>query len=43
VLAKEYWGREYWLEWASAFIQLIFEQYDFDTDYSTCARENEPS
>lgn len=43
VLAREYWGREYGLERASAFVELTFERYDLDTYYATCARENEPS
>ncbi len=42
VLARD-WGREYGLERASAFVELTFEQYDLDTYYATCARENEPS
>lgn len=43
VLAKSYWGREYGLERASAFIELTFEQYDLDAFYTTCAAGNEPS
>lgn len=43
VLAKEYWGREYGLERASAFIELTFDQYDLDAFYTTCATTNEPS
>ncbi|UIP00154.1 GNAT family N-acetyltransferase [Halobaculum sp. CBA1158] len=43
VLAKEYWGREYGLERASAFVELTFERYDLDAFYTTCARDNEPS
>lgn len=43
VLAKRYWGREYGLERASAFIELTFERYDLDAYYTTCAADNEPS
>jgi len=43
VLAREYWGREYGLERASAFIELTFERYDLDAYYTTCAAANEPS
>jgi len=43
VLAAEYWGREYGLERASAFVELAFERYDLDAVYSTCAADNEPS
>lgn len=43
VLAKSYWGREYGLERASAFIELTFERYDLDAYYTTCADGNEPS
>ena len=43
VLAREYWGREYALERASAFIELTFERYDLDAFYTTCAADNEPS
>lgn len=43
VLAKEYWGREYGLERASAFVELTFERYDLDAYYTTCAADNEPS
>ena len=43
VLAREYWGREYGLERACAFVELTFEQYDLDAFYTTCATENEPS
>lgn len=43
VLSKQYWGREYGLERASAFIELTFEKYDLDAFYTTCAADNEPS
>jgi ribosomal-protein-alanine N-acetyltransferase len=43
VLAKRFWGREYGLERASAFIELTFERYDLDAYYATCAAHNEPS
>jgi RimJ/RimL family protein N-acetyltransferase len=43
VLAKPYWGREYGLERASAFVELTFERYDLDAFYTTVADENEPS
>lgn len=43
VLAKRYWGREYGLERASAFIELTFERYDLDAFYTTCAAANDPS
>lgn len=43
VLAQRYWGREYGLERASAFIELTFERYDLDAYYTTCAAHNEPS
>ncbi|APW96826.1 N-acetyltransferase [Halobiforma lacisalsi AJ5] len=43
VLSKRYWGREYGLERASAFIELTFEKYDLDAYYTTCAANNEPS
>lgn len=43
VLAKQYWGREYGVERASAFIELTFEQYDLDAYYTTCAASNDPS
>ncbi|MFC7096778.1 GNAT family N-acetyltransferase [Halobaculum marinum] len=43
VLAESYWGREYGLERASAFVELAFERYDLDAFYSTCAADNEPS
>lgn len=43
VLAKEYWGREYGIERASAFVELTFERYDLAAYYTTCAAENEPS
>lgn len=43
VLATEYWGREYGLERASAFIELTFERYDLDAYYTTCAAGNDPS
>ncbi|WP_277555148.1 GNAT family N-acetyltransferase [Halobaculum limi] len=43
VLAESYWGREYGLERASAFVELAFERYDLDVFYSTCAADNEPS
>ena len=43
VLAREYWGDEYGLERASAFVELTFETYDLDAYYTTCAAGNEPS
>ncbi len=43
VLAKQYWGREYGVERASAFIELTFERYDLDAYYTTCAADNDPS
>lgn len=43
VLSKRYWGREYGLERASAFVELTFEKYDLDAYYTTCAADNEPS
>jgi ribosomal-protein-alanine N-acetyltransferase len=43
VLSKAYWGEEYGLERASAFIEMTFETYDLDAFYTTCAAENEPS
>lgn len=43
VLAREYWGREYGLERAAAFVELTFEVYDLDAYYTTCAADNEPS
>jgi len=43
VLSTEYWGREYGLERASAFIELTFETYDLDAFSTTCAADNEPS
>ncbi|WP_435063518.1 GNAT family N-acetyltransferase [Halobaculum sp. EA56] len=43
VLAPEYWGREYGVERASAFVELTFERYRLDAFYSTCARGNDPS
>ena len=43
VLAQEYWGDEYGLERASAFVELTFETYDLDAYYTTCAAGNEPS
>ncbi len=43
VLAREYWGREYGLERASAFVELTFERYDLDAYYTTCAAGNDPS
>jgi RimJ/RimL family protein N-acetyltransferase len=43
VLSQEYWGNEYGLERASAFIELTFETYDLDAYYGTCAAGNEPS
>jgi len=43
VLAKEYWGREYGLERAAAFVELTFETYDLDAYYTTCAADNDPS
>ncbi|WP_227380865.1 GNAT family N-acetyltransferase [Haladaptatus halobius] len=43
VIAKQYWGREYGVERASAFIELTFEQYDLDAYYTTCSARNEPS
>lgn len=43
VLAESYWGREYGLERASAFVELAFERYDLDAFYTTCAADNEPS
>ncbi|MDZ5810651.1 GNAT family protein [Halorubrum sp. AD140] len=43
VLAKQYWGREYGVERASAFIELTFERYDLDAYYTTCAVNNDPS
>lgn len=43
VLAKRYWGREYGVERASAFVELTFERYDLDAYYTTCADGNDPS
>ena len=43
VLAKQYWGREYGVERASAFIELTFERYDLNAYYTTCAAGNDPS
>lgn len=43
VLARDYWGREYGVERAAAFIELTFERYDLDAFYTTCAAGNEPS
>lgn len=43
VLAKQYWGREYALERASALIELTFEQYDLEAYYTTCAADNDNS
>lgn len=43
VLAPAYWGREYGLERASAFVELTFERYDLEAFYTTCAADNEPS
>lgn len=43
VLAESYWGEEYGLERAAAFVELTFETYDLDAFYSTCAADNEPS
>lgn len=43
VLAKEYWGRGYATERASAFVELTFERYDLDAYYATCAAGNERS
>ena len=43
VLSKQYWGREYGLERAAAFIELTFEKYDLDAYCTTCAADNEPS
>jgi len=43
VLSKRYWGREYGLERASAFVELTFETYDLDVFYTSCAADNEPS
>ncbi|MFB6197563.1 MAG: GNAT family N-acetyltransferase [Halobacteriaceae archaeon] len=43
VLAKPYWGHEYGVERASAFIELTFETYDLDAYYTTCAASNTPS
>ena len=43
VLAQQYWGNEYGLERAQAFVELTFEQYDLDAFYTTCATDNEPS
>jgi RimJ/RimL family protein N-acetyltransferase len=43
VLAKEYWGREYGVERAAAFVELTFDVYDLDAYYSTCAADNDAS
>lgn len=43
VLAADYWGNEYGVERASAFVELTFERYDLDAYYATCAADNDPS
>lgn len=43
VLAQEYWGNEYGVERAHAFVELTFDTYDLDAFYTTCAADNDPS
>lgn len=43
ILSKRHWGREYGLERAAVFLELVFETYDLDAYYTSCATDNEQS